>query len=740
MDNPYSILNMLKNSFLRSLLSYAGILYIGILFTTQNLFSQPGIWVGTWSCAPYAAGSGNTPPSPYIANNTLRQVIRVSIGGDTLRVKFSNKTCATPVSMNSVKIAVSTGGSSIDVSTIKQLKFNGSPSATMKPFSSITSDPLAFALMPNMRIAITIYYGEAASTIDMTCHYGSRTDSYILMGDQTTSVDFSGATITSHWYTINTVDVRTTQTAGCVGVLGNSITDGYGLSGGLQNRWTDFFSQALLNNVSTQHVGVLNLGIGGSNVSGTGVTTGVSRYQQDILNQTGLRWVIIFYGTNDLAAGASFSTITNAYKMMIADAHARNIKVYGATITPFYGNSHYTVAHDSIRNLVNNWIRTTGNFDAYVDFDKTIRDPANPIKLLAAYSNDWLHPNTAGYQLLGESVDLNLFSKTVNNSLPIANAGADQTIIDNENRGSQSVNLDGSSSYDFGGEIPSYVWKEGGNVIATGINPSVNLAVGTHTITLTVTDSEGNTATDTVIINIIMDSGVWLEAECGTVGSLWNIETDNTASNSKYLTIQSGNNSASSAPVNAAGQLSYTFHVKESGVHYLWFRVMCPNVDGDSFWIKMDNGSFIYWNEIIKSTSWAWAKSTSTYTLTTGDHTLTIGYREDGAKLDKIWVSKISTSPTGEGSLAGNCIASGIADKKADNCYLFPNPVKDIATLSMHDYPSHVLLYNSNGQLLLSFNAKDNHTEIEMGQYSPGIYTVKIIGLNQLEMKKIIKE
>lgn len=730
---------MRKKLFLRSLLSYAGILCIGILFTTQNIFSQSRIWVGTWSCAPYAAGSGNTPPSPYIANNTLRQVIRVSIGGDTLRVKFSNKTCATPVTMNSVKIAVSTGGSSIDVSTTKQLKFNGSSSVTMNPFSSTISDLVAFTLMPNMRIAITIYYGQAASNIDITSHYGSRTDSYILAGDQTSAADFSGATITPHWYTINTVDVRAPQTAGCVGVLGNSITDGYGLSGGLQNRWTDFFSQALLNNSSTLDVGVLNLGIGGSNVSGTGVTTGASRYQQDILNQSGLRWVIIFYGTNDLAAGASFTTITNAYKKMIADAHARNIKVYGATITPFYGHSHYTVAHDSIRNLVNNWIRTAGNFDASIDFDKIIRDPDDPIKLLKAYSNDWLHPSVAGYQLLGGSVDLNLFTQITNNNFPIANAGADQTIIDNENKGSQTITLDGSGSYDFGGEIPTYVWKEGNIVIATGVNPSVNLAVGTHTITLTVTDSDGNTVTDVVVVNVIMDSGAWLEAECGTVGSLWNVETDTTAANNKYLTIQPGNNSSGSAP-GATGQLAYTFNVRESGTYYLWLRVMCPDINGDSFWLKMDNGSFSYWNEIIKSTAWAWAKAPSTYALTAGNHTLSIGYREDGAKLDKMWISKTNTSPMGVGSVAGNCISSGLPAESADNTCLYPNPVKDIVTLSMQDYTSQILLYNSNGQLLSNFNANDTHTEIKMGQFSPGIYVVKIVGLNQLVIKKIIKE
>ncbi len=283
---------------LKLMRSYLVLLSLVLLYGTGSLFGQPRIWVGTWSCAPYAAGSRNTPPPPYLANNTLRQVVRVSIGGDTLRVKFSNKTCTTPVTMNSVNIALSTGESSIDTSTIKLLKFNGDTSVTMDAFSSITSDPVAFPLTPSMRVAITIYYGQAASTKDMTSHVASRTDSYILTGNQSSSADFSGAVITAHWYHINTIDVRAPYTAGCIGILGNSITDGYGLSGGLQNRWTDFFSQVLLNDSNTQHIGVLNLGIGATNVAGSGATTGISRFQQDIFSQSGLRWVIIFYGTN----------------------------------------------------------------------------------------------------------------------------------------------------------------------------------------------------------------------------------------------------------------------------------------------------------------------------------------------------------------------------------------------------------------------------------------------------------
>jgi len=384
-----------------------------ITITISGCASAPSdIWVGSWSCAPYAADPRNTPPPPYLANNTLRQVVRVSIGGDTLRMKFSNKTCSTPVTMNAVYIADSEGGSAIDPTTTTRLQFDGDTAVTMEAFSSVTSDPFAFPLERGMRIAITIHYGEAASTPDMTSHVASRTDSYIVPGYHATAADFDEATITAHWFHINTIDVRAPETAGCVAVLGNSITDGYGLSGGLQNRWPDFLSQKLLEDERTDHIGVLNLGIGATNMTGPGPTTGISRYRDDLLSQSGLRWIIIFYGTNDINGGASASSITGAYQTVIDDAHAMGVRVYGATITPFKGHYYYTEAHEEVRNAVNEWIRTPGNFDACIDFDKAIRDPQDPERMRAEYANDWLHPNAAGYEFLGRSVDLNLFTDT----------------------------------------------------------------------------------------------------------------------------------------------------------------------------------------------------------------------------------------------------------------------------------------------------------------------------------------
>lgn len=710
------------------------LLLLVFLFVAGDLFSQSKIWVGSWSCANYAAGSGNTPPSPYLANNTLRQIVRVSIGGDSLRVKFTNKTCATPVTMNSVNIAVSKGGSLVDASTITFLKFKGSKSVTMNGNSSVISDQVAFALTPNMRVAITIHYGQAASTADITSHVGSRTDSYLISGDHSSSADFGGSVVTAHWFHINTIDVLAPDTAGCIGVLGNSITDGYGLSGGLQNRWTDIFSQQLLDDKRTRNIGVLNLGIGGTTLSGSGL----SRYKEDLLNQSGLRWIIIFYGVNDIGGGQTATTVTSAYQKIIDDAHAMNIKVYGATITPFKGHSYYTETRELVRNTVNDWIRTPGNFDACIDLDKAIRDPNDQSKFLAKYSNDWLHPNVAGYELLGKSVNLDLFTEIENNQTLFAKAGADRTFIDHGNTGSCAVKLNGSGSSVFGGEIASYVWSLDGKQIATGESPTVTISVGTHVITLTVSDKAGNTDTDEVIISVVKDSGVWLEAECGTVGSLWNTETDNLASNGKYVTIKPGNNSTSNAPSNSSGLLAYTFVIEEEGTYNLYTRLICPTANDDSFWIRMDNGSFSMWNGIT-SPSWQWHLCPSGFSLSKGTHILTIGFREDGAKLDKLWITKNSADLLNAGSDAGNCNSTSINLDIINAIGVFPNPVDKDLYVTLTDRPSIVSLCNINGEEVFR---KDNHSNdltINMTNYHSGIYLMKITDQNKTSVRKIIK-
>lgn len=373
-------------------------------------------WVGTWSTAPQLVEPGNMPPTPGLTDNSLRQVVRVSIGGDTLRARFSNGFSTSPVTMKSVQIAVSTGGSTINVSTNKELKFNGNSEVIMNAGITVTSDPIAFKLTPRTDVAITIYFGQTSATV--TGHPGARTTSYIVAGNTTTTTDFTGAVTTDHWYNINAIDVLAPSSAACAAILGNSITDGRGSTTNSQNRWPDVFAESLLKDSSTQHVGVLNLGIGGNCVLSGGLgPTGVLRYDRDILNQSGVRWAIVFEGVNDIgrvnsAAGETMTAnnLIAAYRQMVIKAHAKNLTIYGGTILPFKGNAYYNQFSEACRNTVNQWIRTKGNYDGCIDFDKVMRDPLDSTRLASTYQNDGLHPDAAGYQTMGESVDLNLFT------------------------------------------------------------------------------------------------------------------------------------------------------------------------------------------------------------------------------------------------------------------------------------------------------------------------------------------
>jgi len=485
-----------------------------------GIFRSPTKWVGTWSTAPQLVEPGNNPPAPGLSNNTLRQIVRVSIGGDSLRLRLSNEFSTNPVTLHAVHIAVSKGGSAIDTSTDKVLYFNGTTETAIAPGAAITSDPFRLALQPRTDVAITIYFGTTSP--DVTGHPGSRTTSYLLPGNEVSRVDFSGAVTTDHWYNINAIDVLAESTAACVAILGNSITDGRGSITNLQNRWTDVFSEALLKDSSTQQVGVLNLGIGGNCVLSGGLgPTGVSRFDRDILNQRGVRWAIVFEGVNDIgrvSSAASATTTANdliaAYREMIVKAHAKNIRIYGGTILPFNGNSYYNQYSELCRNTINQWIRTKGNYDGCIDFDKAMRNPQDTTRLVSTYQNDGLHPDAAGYKTMGESIDLNLFT------------GSDTTFAQ-----------------------------------ATGME------------------------------------SYWFEAErFPTVGSRFHVVSDAAASNGKYITVQAGVQSLSAAPTDSEGLITIPFTVTKDSTYHVFARVKCPTADDDSYWVRLDNGSFVMCN------------------------------------------------------------------------------------------------------------------------------------------------
>ena len=375
-------------------------------------------WVGTWGTAPQLVETNNNPPSPGLQNNSLRQIVQVSIGGETVRLKLTNEFSTGSTEIKAVELArATTAGSdyAIDESSTVSLTFDGNASVTMAAGAKVTSDAVAFHMSPRENVAITIHYGTASST-SVSGHPGSRTTSYLKSGNTT---DFSGATKTDHWYNILALEVMAPDESGAVAILGNSITDGRGSTTNQQNRWADVLSRRLLGNEATANVAVLNMGIGGNCVLSGGLgPTAKDRYTRDLLSQEGVKWIILFEAVNDLGYSQNgvqtANNIIDVYKEIIRAAHAKGIYVFGATITPFKNSSYYSATHENGRKTLNEWIRTTTMLDGVIDFDEAVRNPSDTEALQQQYlfENDWLHLNATGYEAMGNAVDLSLFTTT----------------------------------------------------------------------------------------------------------------------------------------------------------------------------------------------------------------------------------------------------------------------------------------------------------------------------------------
>lgn len=372
-------------------------------------------WVGSWSGSPYY-DSGNPPPVS-LANAVLRQVVHVSLGGSQLRVQLSNLFSNGSVTISSAHIALckATGlvDSTIDTATDKALAFSGSASVTIERGKEVWSDPIDFDLPALANLTITIAYGSVPS--QMTGHSGSRTTSYIQTGSSNVSAaSMSSAQKTDHWYTISGLDVMAPDSARCAVAIGDSITDGRGTDTNGNNRWTDILAARLQANAATAEVGMLNQGIGATNLVGNSGTAGQARFARDVLGISGVKYAIVYHGVNDIGGGKDYASLKSAYDDLISRAHAKGLLIYGGTILPFNGNSYYSAAHESVRQQVNTYIRS-GAFDGVIDFDKACSDGGNPPKLLAACAKwsqqDWLHPGPEGYKKMGEAVDLALFTK-----------------------------------------------------------------------------------------------------------------------------------------------------------------------------------------------------------------------------------------------------------------------------------------------------------------------------------------
>jgi lysophospholipase L1-like esterase len=398
-------------------------LLIGLLwFTTQTaggIFGKedkPEHWVGTWACSPQLAEGDNLPPAPGFTDTTLRQIIHISIGGAQIRVRFSNAFGKTALTILAARVAKPAGASAITDGTDKALTFHEQNTVTIPAGALMYSDPVAFDVPGLSDLAITIYLHGVPDGI--TTHPGSRTTSYLAAGNFVSNPNLPEARRVDHWYFLNGVDVTGESSAESLVVLGDSITDGAKSTSNGNARWPDELARRL--QAERKPIGVLNEGIGGNRLLLDGIgPNALARFDRDVLSQTASHWLIVFEGVNDIGMctkdcnlDSLSQQIIAAYEQIIARAHSHKIRVYGVTITPFNGFVYYNPDAERARQTVNSWIRAAGHFDGVIDFDSAARDPRHPSQLAPeADSGDHLHPADGGYKLMGDAVDLKLFSK-----------------------------------------------------------------------------------------------------------------------------------------------------------------------------------------------------------------------------------------------------------------------------------------------------------------------------------------
>jgi lysophospholipase L1-like esterase len=382
-------------------------------------------WVATWGASQQIPEPRNELPQEDLRDATVRQIFHLSIGGSALRVHVSNAFGTEALRFTSVHVArpLSTSSPVIDPSSDQPLTFAGKLDVFVPPGAEFVSDPVNLKVIPLSDIAVTFHLDAPPSR--ETSHPGSRATSYYVHGDATGAATLTEPKRVDHWFQISEIDVQAPPDAGTVVVLGDSITDGHGTTTNGNDRWTDVLAARLQASPHTKNIGVSNQGIGGNNllVDGLGPNA-LSRFDRDVLAPAAVRWLIVFEGVNDLGGlartgevppadhAALVERVLAAYRQIIERARTHNLRVLGATITPYVGSEYYhpSPTSEADRQAVNQWIRAAGHFDAVIDFDAVVRDPAHPDQLLPAFdSGDHLHPSPAGYKAMADSIPLSAF-------------------------------------------------------------------------------------------------------------------------------------------------------------------------------------------------------------------------------------------------------------------------------------------------------------------------------------------
>jgi lysophospholipase L1-like esterase len=374
----------------------------------------PDGWVGTWAAAP-AAQVSNTPDG--YPDYSIRNVVHTSIGGNSVRVRLSNAFGTTPLTFGRVTIAVAAAPGKADAvpGTMRTLTFGGAATTVVPARADTLSDPAPLTVPRDADLLVTTFVPTASGPV--TYHPDAQQTSFFTRtGDH--SAETSGAAFTeqtSAWHYVSEVDVRGSGAPGSVVAFGDSITDGYNSTVGADHRWPDYLSDRLA--AGHRPLGVLNAAISGNRLLLDAVPAGsdfgpngLSRLDHDVLRVGDVRTLILLEGINDIQQDphqTDPAQLIAAYRQLITQAHARGIRVIGGTMTPFKGWQTFDPVLEATREAVNSFIRTSGAFDSVIDFDRAVRDPADPLRMLPAYdSGDHLHPGDAGYRAMAAAVDL----------------------------------------------------------------------------------------------------------------------------------------------------------------------------------------------------------------------------------------------------------------------------------------------------------------------------------------------
>lgn len=390
--------------------------------------ADPGHWVVTWGASPAPQepdAEARRKAKLEFNGQTIREIVHASIGSDTVRVRLSNAYGKDTVDIGSAHIALSGETSSILPGTDRALTFSGRSSVSIPPNALVLSDPVKVNLPASGNLSISLFVPKSAMGAGI--HYSAQQTSYIASGDQTAAPALNSPETISSWVFVTGIDVTTSPAASTLVAFGDSITDGARSETGANHRWPNFLSDRLLKKPA--EIGILDAGIGGNRILHDAVTNvgfgvnALARFDRDALSQPGVKYIIVLEGINDLGhAGTSapLSETVSAQDLiagltqLVERAHEKGIKIYGGTLTPFEGTTYtgyFTPEKEAKRKAINQWIRTSNAFDAVIDFEKAVADPASPDRMLPAYdSGDHLHPNDAGYKAMADAIDLSLFN------------------------------------------------------------------------------------------------------------------------------------------------------------------------------------------------------------------------------------------------------------------------------------------------------------------------------------------